>query len=640
MVTSCRQIAAATLALAASALGLFAATSAAHAGARAPVCAPAVLDRSARLDGAVTVSPTPGATDATPQTQISFLGVPARDLSGISVIGAESGHHRGSLRAYSSGDGGSFVLARPFAPGEHVSVAAALTLAAGPRQLRFGFTVAEPDALEERPESLHHAAPGAQQQFRSRPDLQPPIVTVHRHAAAAASDDIFIAPYGIPAQSGPAILGPDGELVWFHPLSGPTVAANLRVQALGGAPVLTWWQGVIDNHGFGLGVDEIIDRNYEPVAVIRAGNGLSADLHEFQITPAGTALVSAYYPIRCDLAGVGGGADSAVTDSLFQEIDVKTGLVMFQWTALDHVPLRATYSQPRRASRSWPLDYFHLNSINLDQDGSLLVSSRNTWAAYDIDAVSGRLRWTLGGKRSSFVEEPGARTIYQHDARALGNDTYSVFDNGASPQYRSESRGVVLAVDPRAGTVRPLQQFVHPGRGLLADSQGNLQALPDGHWFIGWGQEPDVSEFSAHGALLFDASLPAGYESYRALRFSWTGMPPTRPALVLAGATGAETAYVSWNGATAVARWQLLQGQTSQTLTPVATVARQTFETAIPLSGAAAGSFVAVQALDAQGTVLATSAVMALADPRGFRARAAANVARLRPRRRRSRGAA
>jgi hypothetical protein len=383
----------------------------------------------------------PGATDATPQTQISFLGVPAGDLGAIRVTGATSGRHAGRLLPYSQGDGASFVLARPLAPGEHVTVATTLTLASSPHALRFGFTVADPDELRERPELLHHVAPGAQQRFRSRPDLAPPIVTVRQRSAAAAPGDIFVAPYGNAAQSGPAILDSGGGLVWFHPLPRPLVASNLRVQELDGAPVLTWWQGTIDTHGFGLGVDEIADRGYGTIAVVRAGNGLRADLHDFQITPAGTALLSAYYPVHCNLSSIGGAADSAVTDSLLQEIDIKTGLVMFQWTALDHVALSATYSRPRHAAVSWPLDYFHLNSINLDPDGSLLVSSRNTWAAYDIDAASGQVRWTLGGKQSSFVEEPGARTIYQHDARPLGNDTYSVFDNGACGRRGGRSRG-------------------------------------------------------------------------------------------------------------------------------------------------------------------------------------------------------
>jgi hypothetical protein len=599
-------------ALVVSALGLCAATGVASTTPPAPACAPATPDGSAQLDGAVTVSPMPGATDAPPQTQISFLGVPAQDLTAISVTGSESGVHTGRLLAYSQGDGGSFVLAKALTPGEHVTVSARLTLASGAQPLQFAFTVAEPDELPGAPARGHRLAAGAAQRFHSRPDLEPPIVTVHRRSSSEAPGDTFLAPYGVPAQAGPMILDRNGGLVWFDPLRRPTVATNVRVQTLGGAPVLTWWQGTVTTRGFGVGVDEIVGGDYQTIAVVRAGNGLESDLHEFQITPSGTALISAYFPVRCDLQALGGVADSAVTDSLLQEIDIKTGLVMFQWSPLDHVPLSASYSLASGASTWWPYDFFHLNSINLDPDGSLLVSSRNTWAAYDINSATGQLEWTLGGKDPTFVEEPGATTVYQHDARALGNDTYSLFDNGASPRQHLQSRGVVLTVDPQTGTVSRLAQFLHPGQPLLADSQGNLQALPDGHWFIGWGQAPDMSEFSAQGALVFDASLPTGYESYRALRFPWTGTPRTKPALAVAATHGGATAYASWNGATAVARWELLEGSSPQALARVGSVARVGFETAIPLRSEPADRFAAVGALDAQGATLATSAVVAL----------------------------
>ena len=324
------------------------------------------------------------------------------------------------------------------------------------------------------------------------------------------------------------ILDPAGRLVWFNPLRAPLVATNLRVQQLDGAPVLTWWQGTITVHGFGLGVDVVVGGNYRTITEVKAGNGYQADLHEFQITPQGTALVTSYNAIYCDLTAIGGGPDSAVTDSLMQEIDIKTGLVMFEWTSLDHVALSDSYSVPTTGSPRWPFDFFHLNSINLDPDGTLLVSSRNTWAADDIDPRTGQVLWTLGGKQSSFTEGRGAATAFQHDARPIGPDSFTMFDNGASPQAHAQSRGVVLDVDPQTHSVSVHTQYLHPGHPLLADSQGNMQALANGDWFVGWGQQPDLSEFSASGRLLFDASLPFGYESYRALRFRWIGTPASR----------------------------------------------------------------------------------------------------------------
>ncbi len=579
-----------------------------------PTCTPEALNASAQLDGAVTVSPMPGAADASPLTQISFLGVPLGALSAVTVTGSQTGAHPGTLEAYSQGDGGSFLPLTPFRPGELVTVSAQLTLAGATQPLQFHFTVADGDSLASTPEGPHPlSAYGSQQSFISRPDLAPPTVTVHAYSGHVAAGDEFLAPYGTAAQAGPMILDPAGKLVWFHPLPSPLVATNLRVQQLDGSPVLTWWQGIVNTHGFGRGVDVVVDEHYRRITEVRAGNGYQADLHEFQITPQGTALLTSYNPIYCNLAAYGGSADSAVTDSLFQEIDIKTGLVMFEWTSLDHVAFSASYTPTTAGSTQSPFDFFHLNSINLDPDGSLLVSSRNTWAADDIDPATGQVRWTLGGMDSSFVEGPGAPTAFQHDARPVGPGLYTVFDNGASPPIHAQSRGVVLDVDPSSDSVSVRSQYLHPGHSLLADSQGNMQALPNGDWFVGWGAQPDFSEFSAAGRLLFDASLPSGYESYRTLRFRWNATPATPPALVVNPAPGGRgVADVSWNGATGVVAWELLEGSSRSSLERVEVVRREDFETAFTLGPRRAERFVEVRALGASGAVLGSSATLAL----------------------------
>jgi hypothetical protein len=599
------------LALAAAALALTLPFAAAAAPAPlAPRCTPATLDASALLDGAVTVSPMPGAADASPQTQISFLGVPLEELRAVTVVGSHSGVHAGRLEAYSLGDGGSFVPNVPFHAGETVSVSAQLQPPGQAAEaLRFSFTTDEQDPLHETAEPLHRFEPGSTQRFVSRPDLRPPVVAVHADSPTQAPGDELLAPYGVPGQAGPMILDPTGRLIWFDPLPPTVVAANLRVQQLDGAPVLTWWQGRLTDHGFGVGVDVIDGSHYQTLAEVHAGNGYQADLHDFQLTPQGTALLTAYSEVDCDLAAAGGPADGAVTNSLFQEIDIKTGLVMFEWTSLDHVALGDSYADAKASSSEWPFDFFHLNSLNVDPDGTVLVSSRNTWAADDIDPRTGQLLWTLGGKASSFAEGRGAATAYQHDARALGGGAYSMFDNGASPQVHAQSRGVVLDINAATRSTSVVEQFLHPGRPLLADSQGDLQQLAGGDWFVGWGQEPDLSEFASNGSLLFDASLPYGYESYRALSFAWNATPSRPPALAVhRAADGHTVAYASWNGATGVVRWEMWAGLAPDALTRVGSVGRAGFETAIGVPRGKA--YVEVRALGAGGAVLGSSAAV------------------------------
>jgi Arylsulfotransferase (ASST) len=590
-------------------LGLAAAVAAASPAAAAPPpsCAPKTLNTSAVQGGSVTVSPLAGSRDASARTQISFLGVPARELGRLRVVGSRTGAHAGRLLAYSQGDGASFLPARPFAEGELVSVRADLHTAGAVHRLLDQFAIAHQDSITSTPEAIHRGDPADIQSFRSRPDLHPPTVSVTAQSPAVAPGEEFVAPYSGPGQAGPMILDQNGALVWFKPLRAYTSATNFGVQEYGGKRALTWWQGDVSVHGYGLGEDVIADQTYTEIAHVRAGNGYQADLHDFQLTPQATALITVYDPIRCDLASVGGPVDGAVTDGIVQEIDVKTGLVMFQWSSLDHVGLNESYEGARNSTSSSPFDFFHINSINLDPDGSLLISARNTWAIYDLDGRSGQIAWRLGGKRSSFALGPGAQTAWQHDPRELASGSISVFDNGASPAVHHQSRGIILSVDPQQRTATLLGQFTRPSP-LLSESQGSMQTLGNGDWFLGWGQVPDFSEVSAAGQLLFDAHFPPHDQSYRSFRFAWTGTPTHAPAFVVQPvAGGLGTVYASWNGATLVAGWRVLAGPTPSTMTLVAQVVRSGFETAIALPATTAGPYVTVQALDASGAVIGTA---------------------------------
>jgi hypothetical protein len=602
------------LGLTAMLLGLaFAAGPSAQAAGSAPVCEPTTLNTSATLGGSVTVSPLPGSRDASPRTQISFLGVPKGELSLISVVGSRSGAHAGRFAGYSQGDGASFVPSKPFVEGETVTVSAQVRPGGGAVQpLSDSFTIAYQDTLTTTPETLHPGSASEIQAFRSRPDLQPPMVTVSASSPAVAPGDEFVAPYNGPGQSGPMILDPSGRLIWFKALPKYTSATNLQVQEFAGKPVLTWWQGDISVHGFGQGEGVILNSSYAQIARVRAGNGLRADLHEFQLTPQGTALITAYDPIYCNLSSVGGSADGAVTDGTFQEIDVRTGLVMYQWTSLDHVALDESYAPASAGDAGFPFDFFHINSINLDQDGSLLISARNTWTAYDLNAQTGQINWQLGGKHSSFTLGPGVATAWQHDPRELANGTFSIFDNGASPTVHSQSRAIVVSLEPQSRTATLVGQLTHTPP-ILTQSQGNVQAQANGDWFVGWGEVPDFSEYSPTGQLLFDAHFPPGDQSYRDLRFPWTGTPATRPVFSVLAARGKGTVYASWNGATLVASWKVFVGATPRDLKPVAQAARSGFESAIPLPAGTAGRYLTVQALDAGGRVLGTATTVAVA---------------------------
>ncbi len=555
----------------------------------------------------LTLSPLAGTPDASPRAQVSLLGVPLRALRSVSVVGSSSGRHRGRLRAYSTGNGASFIPARPFDAGERVTVRVRWRDGSRTRVSVARFAVAH---MAAGPPFPAPRTPLAQDElrFHSRPDLRPPALQVTARAAGRAPGDLFVAPLHAPGyrqaiygQFGPMIFDDSGGLVWSDPLGGGQIGMDFRAQTLEGRPVLTWWQGRIAAVGYGSGEDVIMDSSYHRIAAVQAGNGYRADLHEFVLGGDGTAWLTAYTPVRDDLSRLGGTSAGTLTDCVIQQIDIKTGLVEFEWHALGHIPIADSYYRP---GSSGAFDGYHLNSIDPSHPGSVLVSVRNTWAVYDVSRTTGRIAWQLGGHHSSFRLGRGARFAWQHDALfAPGGVT--IFDNEATPVERPQSRALYLKLDSRHRTANVLRQYQHP-TPLSAISQGNVELLANGDVFVDWGAKQAMSEFSPGGRLLFDARFPGPDESYRAFRVQWTGTPTRPPDLALARSGGTVTAYASWNGATTVASWQLLAGPAAGSLAPVTSVARGGFETAIS-TAAGASSYFAVSALDAGGHVLGTS---------------------------------
>jgi len=551
---------------------------------------------------AVALSPLPGTPDASPNTQISILGVPRSQIQSARVVGSSTGLHGGQFHAYSGRRGASFVLSRPLAQGERVSVTVHIK---GRAPIAYKFTVAhlavDPPIINspvQQPSKLQH--------FVSAPNLLPPKITVMR-GAGSLKGDVFLTPLPSPVvhpesnnavsinpvgPGGPMIIDSHGRLIWFQQLPRPTVAADFRTQRLNGHPVLTWWQGQVTIAAYGLGEGVIADPSYRTLKFVHAGNGYSADIHEFRLTPQGDALFTVNSLVMIHLPGTAPGKLNLFLDSIVQEVDVRTGLVVWEWHSLGHIPLKDSYVTP---ALSPYFDAFHLNSIEPDGDGRVLVSARDTCAVYKIDKASGRILWTLGGKASTFRLGPGARFWFQHDARPLPGNRVSLFDDEAGPPQKGPySRGLVLKLDTRHRTARVARQYHRPGDNSPANSEGNVQTLPGGGVFLGFGSNPFFSAFSPSGQLVFDARLPQDDGSYRSFTFPWSATPKTRPAAVVKSGS----VYVSWNGATTVARWQVLAGSKL-----IASAPWRGFETRIPV-GAGSGPFT-VRALNRAGNVLA-----------------------------------
>jgi hypothetical protein len=408
---------------------------------------------------------------------------------------------------------------------------------------------------------------------------------------------IFIDPHQVvdSIQTGPMIITDKGQVVWYHPLPAGESASNFQVQTYEGQPVLTWWQGSGDNPAFGAfapgigqGEDVVMNDHYKIIKVLKADSTFTPDTHEFDITPQGDALQTGYTTVPgVNLTSFGGSSDGTVIDSIAREVDLKTGKVLLDWSALAHVPVTDSHALPLLGASPW--DFFHINSISPAPGGNLLISSRHMWALYDINAMTGDINWTLGGKQSTFSLGPGAQFAWQHDPRFVSANEIELFDDEEGtpfPATETQSRALWLHLDYATHTATVVKQITQPAGQAETGSQGSVQTLADGHVIVGWGSAGTFSEYNSHGKLLLDDSLPVttqtvtlpngqtipnSWSTYRVFKEAWTGQPAAPPVATVARDTGGTTEVsAAWNGATQVARWRILAGSSKHDLKPAA----------------------------------------------------------------------
>src|SRR5215208_196018 len=220
--------------------------------------------------------------------------------------------------------------------------------------------------------------------FHSRPDLGPAAAVVTTQAHDTAPGYVFLAIKEGAREHGPMITDDRGQIAWFGKYRS---ARDFKMQYYRGRPVLTWWEGrVVAGHGVGEYV--IFDGSYREIARVRAGNGYRGDLHEFLIAPEDTALLVAYAPRRTDLSPIGGPKDGIAWEGIVQEVNIETREVIFEWHSLEHVGIEDSYIEPPE-DPDYAYDYFHINSIDVEPDGNLLISARSTWSVYKVEHKSG-----------------------------------------------------------------------------------------------------------------------------------------------------------------------------------------------------------------------------------------------------------
>lgn len=483
-------------------------------------------------------------------------------------------------------------------------------------------------------------------QFKSRPDLAPPRLNITIPATADVEKGyLFLAPFAGfpdkareqhgPRQAAPYIFRDNGDLVWSGYGYYSIWATNFQKARWNGMDVLFSFEGDHNaGYGHGHGHTTILDQHYETIRELRAGNHKLTDKHEFHVINEETALIQVYQPVPRDLTRWGASPEQQwIVNAIFQELDLTTGHLLFEWSSLSHVPPSESVLpiNPGQAgsgfnsSDAW--DYFHINSVDKDTSGNYLISARDACSVHKINGSTGDIIWRLDGKKSDFKLGKGVKFCFQHHARFVSQDgdeeIISLYDNSAHGTEDGRGRevhtaptssGKIIKLNTRTWEATLVQGF-YPPDDLLSKSQGSTQLLPNGNAFVNWGSEGAVTEFRADGTPIFHAYMDSGFlgegvENYRGFRYNWTGLPNEVPSIVLLESeSGGTTAYVSWNGDTETAVWRFFSvADEAGSRSFLGEAKRTSFETELVVKGGRVEGVVA-DAVGADGKVLTTTGV-------------------------------
>ena len=487
------------------------------------------------------LSPKPGSIHVPPQTSIvlRFDGWAPVSLANldrfIRVSGRRSGEVSGTARVASDKKTVLFTPESPFVPGDEVTVTLAPRFAeagAAVPDKEYGFTVSktldgirttlsDPEidgfVAADRNGPAFELAATAQIMANgvSVPSDFPLVkITMNNNPDTGY---IFLNNWG--GQPYNMILDNTGSPIWY--LKTPDRRRDFKVQKDGNLSMLVR-QGYSFGHGF-----IALDHSYKEIDTFHAVDGYGTDEHELQVLEDGGYLLIGRREDQIDMSKyvTGGKRNATVRECAIQEFTPDHELI-FQWRAWDYFDIRDSYVPGENDLTGGYIRFPHMNAIDIDDDGHILLSSRHLSEVTKINRQTGEIIWRLGGENNEFefANDPLNGFENQHDIRVLGNNHYTVFDNG-NEHDPPVSRAVEYEIDTEQMTATLVWQF-RETPDIYTSWMGNTQRLPNGNTLINWADAafPKLTEVTPDGRKAFEMDFVRDEHCYRVFRFPWDGM--------------------------------------------------------------------------------------------------------------------
>ena len=349
------------------------------------------------------------------------------------------------------------------------------------------------------------------------------------------------------------ILDNNGSPIWYTRM--PDEHRDMKVQRNGMMTMLAR-DGGLHFNGF--------DNHYRLVTNYWAVNGYSTDDHELQVMPDGTYYLLAMHTETVDMTRfvASGSPGASVTEEIIQGFTA-AGELIFQFRAWDFFDIHDQAAFIDLTGTGF--DFPHMNALDFDTDGNLLLSSRSTSEITKIDRDTGDIIWRLGGVHNqfTFVNDPLAGPRNQHAIRMVTTNRYTVFDNG-NLHSPSESRAVEYLINTTNLTATDLWQYPNPATpSIYSFYMGNAQRLTNGNTLINWavGNLPKLTEVRPDGTKAFEMNWVDQWEAYRTWRCPWQGSA-LQPYLILEPYPDNLTLIFNQFGDTNVAFYRIYGGTT------------------------------------------------------------------------------
>lgn len=321
---------------------------------------------------------------------------------------------------------------------------------------------------------------------------------------------LFFAPYYNAGYV--VILNPDNEIVFYKKV-GKFGARDFKMHTNG---MMSYLSGESEHF-------IILNNKLEVIDSVQCKNGLDTDFHDFVILENGNYCLLCRGKSIKDFSALGGAKAHEVVDPIIQ-IQDSLHRVKYEWRAAPHFEGDFIIDALNNFSPTGNLkNYIHLNSVDIDEKGNFLVSSRFQSQISYVDRDSGEILWRLGGKQSEFVFENDFGFSDQHSAQWTSDSTILLFDNRCFVEEKY-SRSVEYQLDIENKTATKIWEYVRAD-SLHSQTMGNTQRLSNGNTLTSWGDaglKPlRIIEINSEDEVVFDLSLDSLVYTYTAYKFAW-----------------------------------------------------------------------------------------------------------------------